>query len=165
MSTLYIMTGVPGSGKTTFATRWFSHNKNIKYVSRDGIRFNLLKDGESYFSREKEVWELFVSFIQLGLDEGFDVIADATHINKGSRFKLYSALNMKRHKAGAVVIPATLETCVAHNNARKGTKFYVPYDAIEKMHHKFTYPDLENEPYLDFIYNVSQDGYVTKIVR
>lgn len=164
-NTLYIMCGAPGAGKSTFAKKWFQKNQNIKYISRDEIRFKLVKENEPYFSREKEVWNIFIQSIQLALDEGFDVIADATHLNKISRFKLYSHLNMNNTIAAAVVIPATLETCIAHNEARKGTRSYVPERVLINMYYKFIYPDLENELYLYAVYNVGAEGHVSKIIR
>jgi predicted kinase len=39
MSTLYMMVGIPGSGKSTFAK-----TLKGKYVSRDEVRFKLLQD-------------------------------------------------------------------------------------------------------------------------
>lgn len=54
---LYVMIGIPGSGKST----WAKANKKEKdiYVSRDEVRFSLLQDGDEYFSKEKEVLKEF----------------------------------------------------------------------------------------------------------
>ena len=54
MPTLYIMCGPSGCGKTTWAHNFIKeqHETNdIRYVSRDEIRFSLIKEGEEYFSR------------------------------------------------------------------------------------------------------------------
>ena len=55
---LYVMIGVPGSGKSTF----IKNNKKEKdiYVSRDQIRFKYLKEGEPYFTHEKQVFKEFL---------------------------------------------------------------------------------------------------------
>ena len=58
---LYISCGVPGSGKSTFLKNHTKPNEAI--ISRDEIRFNLLKDGEDYFSHENEVFDKFVDNI------------------------------------------------------------------------------------------------------
>ena len=46
----YIMCGIPGSGKSTFAKKiteiYEKHNISIETVSRDEIRFSLIKPGE-----------------------------------------------------------------------------------------------------------------------
>ena len=53
---LYLMCGIPGSGKS----HWAKGVKDAVIVSRDAIRFNLLKDGEDYFAHEDEVVETFI---------------------------------------------------------------------------------------------------------
>ena len=157
------MCGVPGSGKTTFAKKWFP--KTIKYVSRDEIRFSMIKTAEEYFSKEKEVFSTFVNKIQTFLDADYDVVADATHINKASRFKLYSALNMKNHVAAVVVLHTSLDTCLTRNDARQGTLSFVPHGAIRRMYSQFTFPSLEEELYLNCIYIVGSEGHASKIIR
>ena len=53
MKTLYIMCGAPASGKTWFAKHNLCNGPGWYYVSRDEVRFSLLKDDEDYFSREE----------------------------------------------------------------------------------------------------------------
>ena len=52
MSTLYVMCGVPGCGKST----WCKNNvpEDAVYVSRDEVRFSMLKPTDAYFSKEQE---------------------------------------------------------------------------------------------------------------
>ena len=52
--TLYILSGCPASGKSTFGKK-MSKITGIPIVSRDEIRFSLLKDDEDYFSHEEDV--------------------------------------------------------------------------------------------------------------
>ena len=40
-STLYVMIGVPGAGKSTFARNVLKNINNAMYVSRDSIRYSL----------------------------------------------------------------------------------------------------------------------------
>ena len=56
---LIIMSGAPGCGKSTYARKYCEEHKDTVIVSRDAIRFSLLKDGEHYFSKEIEVLRLF----------------------------------------------------------------------------------------------------------
>ena len=61
MAILYIMCGVPGSGKSTWAREHLTDND--VYVSRDDIRFSFLKEGDDYFSKEDMVWDTIVKSI------------------------------------------------------------------------------------------------------
>ena len=62
MPKLYILCGPSGCGKSTYAKK-IMENKKMSYVSRDEIRFSIVKDEEDYFSHEKEVFKHFVAAI------------------------------------------------------------------------------------------------------
>ena len=68
----YIMCGIPGSGKSTFAKKiteiYEKHNISIETVSRDEIRFSLIKPGEDYFSKEKEVFSIYIENLKKSLN-------------------------------------------------------------------------------------------------
>ena len=84
MPILYILCGPSGCGKSTWANQFMNdHNTDdIRYVSRDEIRFSLVGEDEDYFAHEKEVFRKFSGTIAQTLVDGFDVIADATHLNE-----------------------------------------------------------------------------------
>ena len=140
---LYVMVGIPGSGKS-----YFLANNNLvkpyKVVSRDKIRFSLVKEEEEYFSKEKEVFNKFIKEIKDGLDGGFNVYADATHINEASRTKLLKALgsSLKGIKVEAIVIKPPYNIIEKQNAQRTGRKF-VPLSAIQRMYSQFTMPSCE----------------------
>ena len=58
---LYISCGVPGSGKSTFLNKTKGEEEVV--ISRDEIRFSLLKEGEAYFAHEEEVFRIFCNTI------------------------------------------------------------------------------------------------------
>lgn len=91
MPTLYVLCGAPGCGKSTWAK---GMAQNAIHISRDIIRFNLLDENDDYFDKETLVFKLFIKAIQEGLNNNNNVIADATHLNLGSRQKLLSNLNL-----------------------------------------------------------------------
>lgn len=140
---LYMMIGIPGSGKS-----YFLANNNLvkpyKVVSRDQIRFSLIKEDEEYFSKEKEVFNKFIKEIKDGLDGGFNVYADATHINEASRTKLLRALgsSLKSIKVEAIVIKPSFDTIIKQNAQRTGREF-VPLSVIRRMNYQFTMPTCE----------------------
>jgi len=138
--TLYIMCGVPGSGKSWYANNILM-NKHTVYISRDEIRFSLVKEDEEYFAKEDQVFKSFVNQINyaLGAEDNIDaVIADATHLNWGSRRKLLNVLKIKKNKTNRniKVIPVWMNTpiftCKQRNEHREG-RAVVPVSVINRM--------------------------------
>jgi predicted kinase len=159
MPTLYLMCGIPGAGKSTWA-----HNhmeKNDRYVSRDEIRFSLVDEDEEYFSRETQVFEEFVRKINLNLSLGFNTFADATHINSASRRKLLKRIN-GYDKLEVIHIDTPLIVAYERNEKRKGTRSYVPQSAIHRMYYQFEQPTfLEG---FSTIYKITPDEKI-QIIR
>lgn len=146
MKKLYVMCGGPGSGKSTWIKKNLPTFKGYtKVVSRDEIRFSLVKEDEEYFSKEKEVFRKFIEEIKEGLENCDSVIADATHVNIGSRTKLLRALgeSLKDVEVTAVVISVPLCLALEQNEQRAGTRSYVPPTAIKNMFNSFTMPKEE----------------------
>ena len=142
MNKLYIMVGIPGSGKSTFIKKFLP---NVLHVSRDEIRFNLVKEDEEYFSKEDEVFQQFINDIQTGINNNIDVAADATHLNPKSRMKLLSALKIDKEKTQICVIymKTLLARCLINNEKRKNTRAYVPPKIILDMYKSFKKPNFE----------------------
>lgn len=150
MNNLYLMVGAPGSGKSTYA-REFSknHKSRIKIVSRDAIRFSMVKDGSPYFSKEKAVFKEFVREINEGLDKG-DVIADATHINEISRMKLINKVDLSKCKVSCIVVNTDETTAIKRNHLREG-RAHVPDSAISENYARFTHPKTDKFHYHNII--------------
>lgn len=150
MATLYILCGPSGSGKSTWAHNFIQKNdplyNNIRDVSRDEIRLSMLKDEEDYFAHEKEVFKKFVRTICETLIDGFDVIADATHLNEFSRRKLTQAIDMRYtdYKIIYVVFNVDADTCVARNANRAG-RANIPENIIRNMCRDFRMPTKDED--------------------
>ena len=96
MTKLVILSGVPGSGKSTFAdrlVRFYLMEKNcpnpkaINVVSSDDIRVELTGT-RSDLSKDVEVWDIFYQRPNEFLDRYHDetiTILDATHISAAKR--------------------------------------------------------------------------------
>lgn len=156
-----MLVGTPGLGKSTWAK---SHAAMIpgavKIVSRDKIRFALVKENEEYFSKEKEVFKEYIKEIKKGLKYYDYTIADATHLNLASRTKLLRALGSSLYgvEVDAIVIYGSLETALEQNENRLGTRSYVPQDQIRKMYNQQTIPSFEEGFNKIYIYQANRTG-------
>lgn len=164
---LYIMCGPPASGKTSFVKNRIRIKPGI-HISRDEIRYSLLKDNENYFSHEKTVFQIYVSKIQEALDNPRgpeDVYADATQINRKSRKKLLDALDLTNvDTIFIIVMSVSFLTLIERNNKRDG-KAKVPEDAIKRM---LRSQDIPNAYEYNFpkiiVWYVDERGKITGVV-
>ena len=167
-SKLWIMVGIPGSGKSYWID---NHNDyftgSMVVVSRDDIRFSLVKENDAYFSKEKEVFNTFVKSIKEAINADTDnIIADATHINPSSRGKLLRALgdSLKNVEVNAIVIDSCLARCIKQNDGREGRK-YVPESAIRNMFSNFSMPTLEEGFDNIYVYRKMNNKVVYEITK
>lgn len=161
--TLYILCGCPGCGKTSWANGFIAsreiYNIDIRYVSRDEIRFSMLKEGEDYFAHENEVFNKFVDTIYTTLIDGFDVIADATHLNPKSRAKLIRGID-GRGKVDYEIIYVSFnipyEVCKERNAQRTG-RARVPEENLEQMYRHYHEPRVTEDARCKGVWEVGYD--------
>ena len=140
MSKLIMMVGIPGSGKST----WVKNNKSETdvVVSRDAIRFSLLKHDDDYFAHENEVFTKFIHQIRDALVCDKTVIADATHLSRASRAKVLNNVAKLADEIEAVWINTPIETAFAQNDMRDG-RAWVKHGIIRRMHFSMEAPTAE----------------------
>lgn len=133
MANLFVMVGIPGSGKSTFLKTYFRGRQDVRIVSRDAIRFSLVKPDEPYFLRENEVQQKFWREINKELAAGKDVFVDQTSISITSRKKLLKNIH-GYNKCIAIFLNDSLDTnlCLKRNEKREGRAF-VPPEIIKNM--------------------------------
>ena len=143
--TLFVLIGAPASGKSTWAMEYLtSMDEAVLWVSRDKIRFSIIKENEDYFAQEKLVYSSFINTIKKGLETHDTVIADATHITVGSRKKLFKALGdaIKNVEVIAMIVKTDYKTALARNAQRRGREYVPPY-VLESMYESFSIPTLK----------------------
>lgn len=136
---LYLMMGVPGSGKSTYA-------KNILkdgdiYISRDEIRYSLLTEEDDYFAKENEVIKTFIDNIDKSLvmeEYCGDVYADATHLSPKSRAQVLNQLKNK-DKVSVIYLDIPLNIILERNAQRKG-RALVPENVVRRMYNSIILP-------------------------
>lgn len=137
MANLYILAGVAGVGKTTWA-REHNTDFNAKVISRDNIRFAYMKNDPDflssmdYFKYEKDVIRDFYAQINGNLSDGVNVIADATHISWKSLRKTVENCGKNADKIILVYFNRGLDIALPQNAKRGGVE-RVPEDVIRRM--------------------------------
>jgi predicted kinase len=134
MKILNIMIGLPGCGKSTFCQNEIAAAGEGQWISRDAIRFSMLKNGQAYFSQETNVFNKFIETVVSCMEqENYILYIDATHLNSSSRLKLLRRLNLKGDEEICYYFfDVPIEECLRRNRLREGLA-RVPDSAIRDM--------------------------------
>ena len=158
---LYLMCGPAGSGKTTWVREHATPGISA-HISRDRIRFSMVKENEYYFSKEDNVYAEFCGEIHDALHCPWveEVYADATHLTKKAREKLIKNIRVPLETLDiiAVAVKPSVEQCLAQNAQRSGREL-VPEKVIVNMFSSFEDPWDDDIEYSEVIYEGS--WYIT----
>lgn len=132
---LIILVGIPGSGKTTYAKDYMERNANTIHLSSDAIRKELYGD-ENTQGNPAEVFSLMQKRAVETLNDGYDVIYDATNITRKDRQGIISVCP-KIAKIECHIIWAPIEVCIERDSKRERT---VGKEVIDRMLKRFQAP-------------------------
>lgn len=161
---LWILCGPSAAGKSTWAKK--DTSEYSCYISRDEIRFSMLKDGEDYFAHEDEVYDAFVKKIQDTIDNSnyVNIYADATHLSTKSRKKLLNRLNLRNVYLYAVNFIVDTDICIKRNKERSG-RARVPDYVVRRMCSTFSPANYHEDIKWYNIVSINGDGEMIKETR
>ena len=132
---LIVLCGVPGSGKSTYAVNKTINDTSIVWLSSDAFREKLYGDANCQDNPGK-VFEAMQEETVKALNNGFDVIYDATSITRKARAGILNIVPKHVQKC-CVVIWAPIDICIERDKARSRT---VGKEVIDKMLKRFEAP-------------------------
>ena len=144
MQTVFVMVGVPGSGKSTRAKE-LAEKHQATIISSDKIR-KMLFDNEDDQNHNALVFKTYYEFFEQCLKEGRNVILDATNIDMDVRKKIFlhiddlvknRSINREKVEVVAYVVVAPESLCVERDMRRARR---VGQDIIRMYICKFQFP-------------------------
>lgn len=147
MAKLIVTVGCPGTGKTTWAKGYVIKNENVIRVSRDDYRRMLFNVKMGNSEQENIITGIVDRTVRKALENGSDVILDATHVKRkycvtiidkfndiaDIEFKVFDAPNMK---------------FLQKRNNKRTIKEWVPNDVLQRMYasYKFLISEFDLSP-------------------
>lgn len=150
MKYLFLMQGIPGSGKSTFLKKWGLKESGL-VISSDDLRQFYAPNQVDIYDKEyitndndSQVWKNLFNILEFRMSKGYTTIVDATHYSLDSIKKYKSLCQNYDYQLFVVRFDQNLITAGDWNSNRPEYK-RVPIEVILKMFEKMeeekdTYP-------------------------
>jgi predicted kinase len=131
-----LLCGICGAGKSTYG-KGLAKEINAAYFASDDIRVELRGDDKEYHPEDNEkVFQLMQSRTLETLENGQDVIYDATNVTRKDRASILAKIPVYARKECHIVW-APIETCIEQDSRRER---HVGKEVIDKMLKRFQTP-------------------------
>jgi len=153
MKTLIILSAIPASGKSTWASQYQATHHNTYIISSDAIRMELTGGNYGDRSKQAEVWRVFSERIhEFGKIDGVTVILDALNDLNVLREK-YVKENPEFDKYVLVLFQFNPERSKIYNHKRP-PQVAVPDEAMDMLINKYEQPTEEIKNLFDEIWEI-----------
>lgn len=133
-----MLVGLPGSGKSTFADN-ISKNIDVVIHSTDAIRKELFGD-ENDQQNPQLVFETAYNRIRRDLQEGYNVIFDATNLRQKNRRMFLQYISDIPHRNICVLMNTPFKECMRRNDMRERR---VPRKVLFRMKKAMEFPTIQ----------------------
>ncbi len=137
---LYVLVGIPGSGKTTYARRYLSDKWR---VCMDDLRFMLSVEpyAEPLQPVVIELEYIILERLLAGINSRFnDIVVDATSVTRERRRRYIELARKHGARPVAIFIQTPLEVALVRNRQRANV---IPEAVIHRMHQMLEPPTRE----------------------
>jgi predicted kinase len=145
MSIVYLMIGVQGAGKSTWA-RANAKRLRARILASDAIRNELEAQGIDATNEGDRVFAIVEERLSKLLARGQNVIVDATHARRRWRARELTVARTHGARLIAVWLDAPLELALERNQNKPGGKLWgervVPEEVLYAVARKFEPPEL-----------------------
>lgn len=152
---LFVMCGMSGSGKTTFAKR-LCESRELRYINPDQF-YALYNGDERNHDNEFEVWMAVYRALHIAGQAGLDTILDTNCPTFSGRVQLTEWFPEFEHHL--FVIQANFDLC-QKNNASRSRK--ISEQEMRRMWSTFQYPEIQELKYwksMIFYRNMENEGF------
>lgn len=134
MAKLYLMSGLSGSGKTTFAKKFAAENK-LLYFNVDDF-YAMWNGSATIHKHEFEVWIAFYQAIHSAEMDKRDCIVDTNALTAVDRIQFLNWFPSFEHHL--IWIEAPIELCLKNNESRERV---IPRKEMANMYKYMEYPE------------------------